>query len=79
MKNKSEKLYVLIEEAGESVSTKFQEVLKWTPGFSTFTNVCQVLNGDNVVSLEDIVPEKNPLLTYAPVASCDVESSCSKA
>jgi hypothetical protein len=28
MKNKSEKLYVLIEEAGESVSTKFQEVLK---------------------------------------------------
>jgi hypothetical protein len=37
MKNASEKLNVVKGEAGESVSTKLQAVLKRNPGFSTFT------------------------------------------
>jgi hypothetical protein len=45
-------------------------VLKRNPGFC----VCQVLNGDNVDVPEDIAPEKIPLLKYAPVKSCDVDS-----
>jgi hypothetical protein len=62
-------------EAGESVSTKLQAVLRRNPGFSTFTSVCQVLNGEDVDPPEDIAAEKIPLLNYAPVTSCDVESS----
>jgi hypothetical protein len=63
-KNASEKLSAVKGEVGESVSTKLQAVLKRNLGFSTFTNVCQVLNGDP--------PEKIPLLKYASVTSCDV-------
>jgi hypothetical protein len=51
MKNASEKLSVVKKEAGESVSTKLQALLKRNPGFSSFTSVCQVLNVD---SSEDI-------------------------
>jgi hypothetical protein len=36
-----------------------------------------VLNGDDVYPPEYIAPEKIPLLNYAPVTSCDVESSFS--
>jgi hypothetical protein len=72
MKNASEKLSVMKGESGESVSTKFQVVLKRNPGFSTFTIVCQVLNGDNVDLPEDIAAEKIPLFKYAPVTSCFV-------
>jgi hypothetical protein len=64
-------------EAGESVASKLQAVLKRNPGFSTFTSVCQVLNGDDVFPPEDIAPEKIPLLKYAPVTACDVERSFS--
>jgi hypothetical protein len=71
----SGKLSVVKGEAGESVSTKLQVVLKRNPGFSTFTCVCQVLNGDDVDPPEDIAPEKIPLFKDAPVTSCDVESS----
>jgi hypothetical protein len=35
------------------------------PGFSTFINVCQILNGDDVDPPEDIAPEKIPLSEYA--------------
>jgi hypothetical protein len=55
-------LSVVKGEAGESVSTKLQAVSKRNPGFSTFTSVCQVLNGDDVDSPEDIAPEKISLL-----------------
>jgi hypothetical protein len=48
MKNASEKLSVVIEETGESVSTKLQLLLKRNTEFSTFTSICQVLNGDDV-------------------------------
>jgi hypothetical protein len=68
-------LIVVKGEAGESVSTKLQAVLKRNPGFSTFTSVCQVLNGDDVDPTEDTFPEKVPLLKYAPVTSFDVERS----
>jgi hypothetical protein len=61
------------EEAGESASIKLQAVSKRNSGFSTFTSIYQVLNGDDVEPPEDIVPEKIPLLKYAPVTSCDVE------
>jgi hypothetical protein len=61
MKSASEKLGVVKGAAGESVSTMLQAVTK-NPGFSTFTSVCQVLNGDNVDPLEDIAPEKIRLL-----------------
>jgi hypothetical protein len=57
------------------VSTKLQAVLKRNVGFSTFTSVCQVLNGDIVDPSEDIAAEKILLLKYAPVTSCDGESS----
>jgi hypothetical protein len=77
MKNASEKLIVVKGEAGESVSTKLQVVLKRNPGFFTFTSVCQVLNGDNVDPPEDIAPENTPLLKYPPVTSCFVEGSIS--
>jgi hypothetical protein len=69
------KLSVVKGEAGESVPTKLQAGLRRNPGFSTFSSVCQVLNGDNVNPPEGIAPEKIPLLKYAPVPSCDVESS----
>jgi hypothetical protein len=62
IKNASEKLSVVKWEAGESVSTKLQGVLERNPGFSAFTSVCQVLNGDYVDPPEDIAPEKIPLL-----------------
>jgi hypothetical protein len=65
------------EEAGESVSTKLQAVLKRNPGFSTLTIVYQVRNGNDVDSPEVIVAEKISLLKYAPVTSCDVERSFS--
>jgi hypothetical protein len=71
-KNESEKHSVGKGEAGESVFTKFQEVLRRNSEFSTFTSVCQTLNGDDVDPPEDIVPEKIPLLKYVPVTSCDV-------
>jgi hypothetical protein len=73
MKSASEKLSVVKGEAGESVSTKLQVVLKRNPGFLTFTSVCQVLNGDDADPSEDIAPEKIPLLKYPPVMSCDAE------
>jgi hypothetical protein len=73
MKNTSEKLSVVKGEAGESVSTKLQAVLRRNPGFSTFTSVCQVFNGDNVDPPEDIAPEKILLLKYRPLTSCDAE------
>jgi hypothetical protein len=77
MKSASEKHSVVEGEAGESVSTKLQAVLKRNPGFSTFSSVCQVLNGEDLDSHEDIAPEKISLLKYAPVTSCDVERSFS--
>jgi hypothetical protein len=40
-KNASEKLGVVKGEAGESVTTKLQAVLKRTSEFLTFTSVCQ--------------------------------------
>jgi hypothetical protein len=43
MKNASEKLSVVKGEAGESVSTQWQVLLKRISGFSAFTRVCQVL------------------------------------
>jgi hypothetical protein len=48
MKNSSEKLSVVEEETGESVSTKFEVVLKRNLEFLTFTSVCPVLNGEDV-------------------------------
>jgi hypothetical protein len=60
-------------EAGESASSEFKAVLNRNSGFSIFTSVCQVLNGHDVDSHEDITAEKIPLLKYAPVTSCDVE------
>jgi hypothetical protein len=56
---------------------KFQAELKRNPGFSAFTSVSQVLNGDDVDLPEDIALEKNPLLKYTPVTSCDLEVSFS--
>jgi hypothetical protein len=50
-------------------------VLKRNVGFSTFTSVCQVLNGDVVDPSEDIAAEKMPLLKYATWTSCDGERS----
>jgi hypothetical protein len=64
-------------EAGKSVSTKLQAVLKINPGFSAFTCVSQILNGDDVDPPEDNAPEKIPFLKYAPVTSCDVERAFS--
>jgi hypothetical protein len=61
MKNASEKLSVVKGEAGDSESTKLQAVLKRNHGFSTFTSVCQVLNGDDVDPTKDVAPEKIPL------------------
>jgi hypothetical protein len=55
MKIASEKLSVVKGEAGENVSTKLQAVSKRKPGFSTFTSVCQVHNGDDVDPPEDSV------------------------
>jgi hypothetical protein len=52
-------------------------VLNNNAGFSTFTSVCQVLNGDDVDPLEGMDPEKIPLLKYTSVASCNVERSFS--
>jgi hypothetical protein len=49
-------------EAGENVSTKLRAVLQKKPVFLTFTSFCQVLNGDYVDPLDDIAPEKIPLL-----------------
>jgi hypothetical protein len=49
----SENLSVVKGEAGKSVSTKLQMVLKRNPGFFTFISVCQALNGDEVESPED--------------------------
>jgi hypothetical protein len=72
-KIENEKLSVVKRDAGESVSTMFQAVLKRNPGFLAFTSVCLVLNGDDVDSPEDIAPEKIPLLKYAQVSSCDAE------
>jgi hypothetical protein len=54
-----------------------QAVLKRNYGFSTFTSVCQVPNGDNVDPPEHTAPEKIPLLKYAPVISCEEERSFS--
>jgi hypothetical protein len=51
--------------------------VKRNPGFSTFTSVCQVRNGDDVDPPEDIAPDKMHLLKYAPVTSCDAENSFS--
>jgi hypothetical protein len=62
MKNTSEKLSVVKGEAGESVTTKLQAVLNRNFEFSTITNVCQILNSDDIDSREDIAPEKIPLL-----------------
>jgi hypothetical protein len=56
---------------------KLQAVLKRNPEMSTVTNFCQVLNGDDVDPPEDIVSEKISFMKYAPMASCDVESSFS--
>jgi hypothetical protein len=47
--------------------TELQAVLKRNPGFSTFTNVSELLNGDYIDSPEDNATEKIPLLKYAPV------------
>jgi hypothetical protein len=58
MKNASEKFSVVKGEAGESVSTKLQAVLKRNPGFSTFTSVCQV----RCRLPENVVAEKIHLL-----------------
>jgi hypothetical protein len=63
MKKASEKLSV-----GESVATKLQVVLKRIPRFSTFSSICQVLNGDEDIALEEI-----PLLKYTPVTFCVAE------
>jgi hypothetical protein len=57
-KNASEKFSVVKGEAGESVSTKLQAVVKRNPGFSTFTSFYQVLIEDDVNPPEDIAPEK---------------------
>jgi hypothetical protein len=70
MKNASEKLSFVKDEAGESVSIKLQAIIKRNPGFSTITSSCQVHNGE-------IVPEKNPFLKYARVTSSDEERSFS--
>jgi hypothetical protein len=67
IKNATDKLSAVKEEAGEGVSTKLQAVVKRNPGFSTFTSVRQVLNGDNVDSPEDIALKKIPSLRYVPV------------
>jgi hypothetical protein len=75
MKNASEKHHIVKGEVGESVSSKLQVVLKRNSVFSTFTNVCKVLNGDDVDPPEDTASEKIPLLKYLPVTSCDVERS----
>jgi hypothetical protein len=48
---------VLKWEVGEIVSTKLQVVIKRNHGFSTFTTVYQVLNGDDVEHPEDIASE----------------------
>jgi hypothetical protein len=77
MKNASENLSTVKGEADENVSTKLQAVLKRSPGFSTFTSVCQILNGDDVTPPDDIILEKIPLSKYAPVTSCDAEGSFS--
>jgi hypothetical protein len=59
----SGKLNVVKGEAGESVSTKLQAVLKRNPGFSAFTSVyCEVLNGDHVDPAKNIAPDKIPLI-----------------
>jgi hypothetical protein len=71
----SEKVSTVRVEAGESVSIKFQAVLRRNYGFSVFINVNQVLNGDDIDPPEDIAPEKIPLLKYAPMTSFDVERS----
>jgi hypothetical protein len=68
MKNASEKLNVAKGEAGESVGSELQVVLKRNP-------VCQVPNGDDVDPPEGISPEKIPLLKYTLVTTCDVEQS----
>jgi hypothetical protein len=77
MKNASGKLSVVKRKDGESVCTNLQAVLERNSGFSTFTSVYQVLNGDDVDAAEDNAPEKIPLLKYAPVTSFDVERSFS--
>jgi hypothetical protein len=53
MINASEKLGV-----GESAATKLQAVLKRNSGFSTFTNVCQVLSADDVDPLKTLLLRK---------------------
>jgi hypothetical protein len=77
MKNASEKLSAVKGKAGENVSCKLQAMLKRNHGFSTFTIVCQVLNGDGVDPHEDIAPEKIPLLKYTPGTYFNVERSFS--
>jgi hypothetical protein len=52
------KLSAVKGEAGKSVSTKFHAVLKRNPRFSIITNVCQILNGDDVDPPEDIALRK---------------------
>jgi hypothetical protein len=44
------------------VSTKLKVVLKRNPGFSTFTSVCEELNGGYADPPEDTAPEKIPSL-----------------
>jgi hypothetical protein len=62
MKNASEQLSIVKGEAGRS-GHQVAGGVKKNPGFSTFTSVCQVLNGDDVDLPEDIAPEKIPLCT----------------
>jgi hypothetical protein len=81
MKNANENCNVVKEEAGESVSTKLQAVLKRNPDFFflfTFTIVCQVRNGDDVDPNKDLGPKKIPLLKYTPVTSYDIVPSAYK-
>jgi hypothetical protein len=61
-------------EGDENVHNKLQELLKRNTGFSTFTSVCQVLNGDDIdPPLKTFAPEKISMLKYAPVTSCDAK------
>jgi hypothetical protein len=58
MKNASGKLNVVKGEAAESVSTKWQAMLKRNTGFSASTSFCHVLNGEHVDPLKALLLSK---------------------
>jgi hypothetical protein len=57
------------------VFIQLEALLKRNSEISTFTSVCQALNGDDIDPLEDIIPDEIPVLKYVPVTSCDVGRS----